>query len=412
MTEYRCPGETCPISRAVHLGRLTHHHAACRQCDHRADAALSTRQVRQMREVARRAAAGRLFHDEGAGGAAIDEFGPAVVRRVAVALGTCLAGEAPENSSRLVVVGGDGRPLTAELVAALADGLRWTGCHVVDVGTVSGPCLAAAIDQTAACGGVLAGNPGPAPHTVGLKFWAAAAVPLSRGRGLDESERLAQMSIDRPTRACGSIRRHQAETAYLAALRPEYHALRPLDVVLQSNCPPAAAYFDELTRPVACRIFHARPGGDRLGQQVVGQGAHFGMLIDDDGEIGRVVDERGRSVAAERLLAALACHCASGGQWPAGTSIVLEAGASEWLVRRIRLLGAGVVRSGSARARMARAMREHAAPLGGGATGRFWFSAEGAALPDALRTLTHLLAILSGSDLPLGEVLDRDAPAE
>jgi len=51
------------------------------------------------------------------------------------------------------------------------------------------------------------------------------------------------------------------------------------------------------------------------------------------------------------------------------------------------------------------AMVEHGAVLGGGASGRIWFSVA-PPVPDALMALGLLLRVLSQSDLPLGEVLD------
>ena len=61
--EYRCPGETYGISRAVHLGRLAGFHPACRDCPRRDDAVgLSARQIRQLAEVGSRAKQPPLFH--------------------------------------------------------------------------------------------------------------------------------------------------------------------------------------------------------------------------------------------------------------------------------------------------------------------------------------------------------------
>ena len=59
-------------------------------------------------------------------------------------------------------------------------------------------------------------------------------------------------------------------------------------------------------------------------------------------------------------------------------------------------------------------MREHGAILGGGLSGRFWYTghAAGLPLPDALMTVTLLLELLSRTDDPLSVVLDREAAIE
>ena len=59
---------------------------------------------------------------------------------------------------------------------------------------------------------------------------------------------------------------------------------------------------------------------------------------------------------------------------------------------------------------MAEALRRHGAACGGSPDGRLWYGGAGVPLPDALHTLTHLLALLSRSDRPFSVVLDREAP--
>jgi phosphomannomutase len=51
-------------------------------------------------------------------------------------------------------------------------------------------------------------------------------------------------------------------------------------------------------------------------------------------------------------------------------------------------------------------MRASEAIFGGGPSGRFWYR-EANASPDALKTLTMLLTILSKSDAPLSQVVDE-----
>ena len=83
--EYRCPGETYRISRAVHLGRLASFYPACRDCPRRDDTAgLSARQIRQLAEVGSRARQQPLFHAEGVGNVAINDLSPSLARRIAI----------------------------------------------------------------------------------------------------------------------------------------------------------------------------------------------------------------------------------------------------------------------------------------------------------------------------------------
>ena len=220
------------------------------------------------------------------------------------------------------------------------------------------------------------GNAQGGPHTVGLKFWAHGT-PLSQGGLLDDvaaslAAACGEALIDRPVRRSGPLRRFAAADVYLSDLRPAYHALRPLRFVLHCTAGPVAAYLEELIRNVACRIIPGK--GDRLGAQVVAAQAHFGMQIGDDGENCQVVDERGQSVAAERLLA-------------------LIAGSSS----------GPVLKGEELRQQTFLRMREGRAAMAVDAAGRLWYAGSHAPLPDALRTLTFLLVLLSRDDRAFSE---------
>jgi phosphomannomutase len=425
------------------LGRLASFYPGCRRCPHRDDTGtLSPRQVRQLAETRPRGEARSVFHDEGAGGVYLNDLGPAVARDIAAAFGCLLLGEDRDKvhsqseaaSDKAIVLAGDGRPLTAELVAAASEGLRLSGCDVVDIGPATAACLAFAVDHLQAAGGILVGNPGIEPHVVGLKFWSAGGSPLSAGGSLEPLAQLYQTGVGRPTRAFGALRRFQAETPYLAALASHYHALRPLRVVLDSASLPLAKCLEELTAATACRVVLCRTTREELPKQVRGHAAHFAACIDGDGETCRVLDEQGRPVPAERLLLLLISIVGGDSSRRSATAprssatgvashrlpvahVVLEEGTPPSLVNRLERYSRGLTAPGrpAGRSAMATAMRQHGAILGGGPSGRFWHTGHAAAglpLPDALMTVTLLLELLSRTDDPLSVVLDREAAIE
>ena len=296
--EYRCPGEDYAISRAVHLARLAGYYAACRECPNRGDTGgLSARQVRRLAEIHAIPHKRPLSVAEGVGDTAINDLAPQLARTVAIEFARRLPERANQGRAT-VLFAGDGRLSTAAIVAAAAEGIRWTGCEAVDLGAASAPCMAAAIERVAADGGIYVGNPGSAAHTVGMKFWAGGK-RLALGEFLN-----APAAFDRPVRKFGPLRRMDAADSYLNELRPAYHALRPLRFVLHCDCGPVVSYLDVLLQNVACRVIPAEPGGD-LGEQIAAADAHFAIKITDDGESGHVFDEQGRAVATERIAGLL-----------------------------------------------------------------------------------------------------------
>ena len=248
--------------------------------------------------------------------------------------------------------------------------------------------------------------------------WDSSSLP--RGHVPSRADHCSTQSNNSRVRAwtarCGAAGRSGArrpKAPYLASLSPYYHALRPLRLVLDAGCHPLLEYLQQLVARVACRVIplasdpasdHQTP--DRLGQQVRNEGAHFGLAIADDGETCRLYDEQGRAATAESLLLLLARHLLT--RQPQGV-VVLEEGMSPALAKEIELLAGRPVRSGTVRAEMAAAMHRHGAIAGGGPSGRYWHPVGDLALPDALRTLTLLLVLLSRDDRPLSEVLDQEA---
>ncbi|NLE38992.1 MAG: hypothetical protein GX621_13295 [Pirellulaceae bacterium] len=443
--EYRCPGESEPISRAMHLARLEALYPACARCPHKDDTGeVSSRRARHLAEAHRPPPSPALFDDEGISGVLLNELTPAVARRAAVAFGLHLREHNEREDWPRVVLAGDARRLTTPLVAAAADGLRFAGCHVTDIGQGTTGCLALAMHRSASDGGVLIGNATDRHENASLRFWHAGR-PLSRGDELDELESRFDAEANRPTRRYGSLERVSFEAEYLTTLAGYYHGLRPLRVVLDTDCRPLVEYARLLVESLECRFLHDFDDSRPLADRVVANRAHFGVRIDGIGETCRAVDERGVDVPGERFLGLIAgyllaqgrqrmvegdasrpsetvCNTAATITRPvseaaamttrpasdatAAPTLVLEDSARPERESIPQAMGYRVVRAAGRRGAMHRAMVAEAAPLGGGPSGRFWYSGPGHVVPDALVTLSLLLGILSQSDRPLSEVLD------
>jgi phosphomannomutase len=285
----------------------------------------------------------------------------------------------------------------------VGEGLRWSGCDVLDIGPATAACLAFAVDHLHANGGISIGNPGHNPHTVGLQFWTAGPRPLSAGGSLEPLVQLVQSGVTRPTRSFGAMRRFQAEEPYLAAFAAHYHALRPLRIVVDSASSPLIGYVRKLAATVACQVIPCRVARHELPNQIRTDAAHLAVCIDGNAETCQVHDEQGRTVSSEQMLLLLA---------PDTGPIVLENTTPPPVIKHLERRNIRVVSSNPRRADMAAALREHGAQFGGGPSGRFWFAEAGVPLPDALMAVTRLLIRLSRTDAPLSAILDRDLATE
>ncbi|MCH8045220.1 MAG: hypothetical protein IID44_16030, partial [Planctomycetes bacterium] len=126
--QYFCPGQTYPISHALHLARLTSFFPGCRHCPHRDETDdLAPGIVRRL-EASPCGIDGEFkLTSEAVSGVYLNELEADHARRWAEALGVYLRGQGGRaRQAPAVVIGGDSRPLTAELVAAASGGLRMT----------------------------------------------------------------------------------------------------------------------------------------------------------------------------------------------------------------------------------------------------------------------------------------------
>ena len=81
---------------------------------------------------------------------------PAVVARVAAAVGGWLREQQPESDASVhVVIGRDSRPSGASYEDAAASGLAWAGCTATRVGILSTPGVAIMIDHCGADAGLV-----------------------------------------------------------------------------------------------------------------------------------------------------------------------------------------------------------------------------------------------------------------
>ena len=249
---------------------------------------------------------------------------------------------------------------------------------------------------------------------------------------LDALRRSIEQGFDRPGRRYGPIERADGRTEYLGRFRGYYHALRPLRFIVDTPSSLIRRDLDELLETVGCQAIYPQDGAPdvescaaaaqlqrsaaeeiasrrqrSLSGKVLGHAADFGVIIDDDGERIECVDERGRRCLPERLLLLMA---QADSREPDGQTVVLEEEAESDTVSAFRRQGIGVMRAGTTREAMVRAMRDAKAAWGASASGRV-YTALHEPTADALSALTLLLAVLSRSDQTLSEAI-RQALAD
>lgn len=328
------------------------------------------------------------------------------------AFGTRVRGEGGGR----VCVGYDGRLSSPDFEFALVDGLTKAGTDVSRIGLGPTPMLYYSVYHQDADGGVMITGSHNPPDQNGFKFMLgkapfygddiaglgriAAAGEYAEGEGVAADVPLFEAYVARiagdfvPGRnlkvawdagngAAG------AAMAALAARLPGTHLL--LNEVIDGTFP---SHHPDPTVPENLA---------QLIDLVKTERCDFGIAFDGDGDRIGVVDERGRILWGDQLLAVFAAEVL--GRKP-GATIVADVKASRVLFNRIAELGGAPLMWRTGHSLVKAKMAETGAPLAGEMSGHIFFADGYYGFDDALYAAVRLLSIIAASDTSLGAMRD------
>ncbi|ELZ13112.1 phosphoglucosamine mutase [Haloterrigena salina JCM 13891] len=277
-----------------------------------------------------------MFGTSGIRGAVGDE----VTAELALSVGRALATEGYER----VVVGRDVRESGTVLVDALTAGVRECGGDVVDVGVAPTPTVARGVDWLEADAGVvITASHNPATDN-GIKLWSPSGQAFDAERRetiasrveTDRYDLAAWDGLGSRSRNDGLLERH------VEAIADRVDGLEGLDVVVDVGNGAGSVTADALLElGASVRTLNAQqdgrfpgrpsePNEETLGdlQKLVGAtDADLGVAHDGDGDRMVAVDERGRFVPKDLLLALFAREAVGTGDRvaaPVDTSLAVD----------------------------------------------------------------------------------------
>jgi phosphoglucosamine mutase len=325
-----------------------------------------------------------------------------------------------------VVIGKDTRLSGYMLENALVAGFTAVGMDVVLLGPMPTPAVAMLTQSMRADIGVMISASHNPYADNGIKLFGPDGYKLS-----DEAEAAIEALIDgdvplAPAPDIGRARRvedargryiHFAKSTFPADLR-----LDGLKVVV--DCANGAAYqvapsaLWELGAEVVA--IGVTPNGkninDRVGstapqtlsETVVASGAAIGIALDGDADRLIVVDEHGRVVDGDQLMATIATSFARRGAL-AGGGLVATVMSNLGLERHLAAQGLGLVRTSVGDRYVLEAMRARGFNVGGEQSGHIILSDYGTT-GDGLVAALQILAELKRAGAPASEVLHRFEP--
>ncbi len=338
--------------------------------------------------------------------------------------GVANEGLKPEDALRLglagarlfggpLLVGRDTRLSSGMLSAALAAGAASGGAGVLDLGVLPTPGVAALAGRLgASAAAVVSASHNPYPDN-GIKFLSAGGRKLPDARE-KELERLTGEDADRPTGSGVGAVEVLADAAGLYAetvlsrLRPRAEGMKVLlDCAHGAACEVAPLAFEELG--VELSVVGNEPTGTNINEGVGSthiekldaRGQDVAFAFDGDADRVLAVDEKGRVVDGDGIIAILARDLAERGALTGG--VVVTVMSNLGFFKAMESLGLPCKVTPVGDRHVAEAMLERGATLGGEQSGHVIVS-KYATTGDGLVTALALLDVMVRRDKPLSEL--------
>ncbi|MCB1554319.1 MAG: phosphomannomutase/phosphoglucomutase [Xanthomonadales bacterium] len=328
-----------------------------------------------------------------------------VARLIGQAIGSVIR----DQGLREVVVGRDGRTSGPELVAALIEGLRSTGCDVIDIGLAPTPVVYFASHhlQAGSCIAVT-GSHNP-PDYNGFKV-VVGGDTLSGDAITDLYERIAE---DRLVGGeTGGLQTMDVSRDYIDRIASDVQLERRLRVVVDCGNGVAGGVAPQVLEAIGCEAeelycdvdgsfpnHHPDPSEPEnlsdLITSVKRTGADLGLAFDGDGDRLGVVTAQGRIIYPDRVLMLFAQDVLSRNP---GAAIIYDVKCTGHLAGQILRHGGSPVMWKTGHSLIKAKMKETEAELAGEMSGHFFFHERWYGFDDGIYAAARLLEILAMDD--------------
>ncbi len=360
-----------------------------------------------------------IFREYDIRGIADEELVSENVTLLGKGIGTYLSRQGSKN----LVVGRDVRLSSPKIRDALLEGLVSTGIDVIDVGVTLTPVQYFAIVHFDADGGVMiTGSHNPIEYN-GLKISKKGVAPVY-GEQIKEIKKIIQNKDFASGK--GEVTAREILPEYISTLGSKLKFNKKLNVVVDAGNGTAGLLMPELWQTFGCDVtcLYCDPDGRfpnhlpdptvpkyvvDLRNKVKEVGADVGIGYDGDSDRIGVIDDKGRIVYADRLIAILSREVLE--RHP-GSQIVFDVKCSQGLAEEIEKQGGEPLMWKTGHSLLKAKMKEIGAPLAGEMSGHVFYADDYFGFDDAIYVSGRLLQILSNTEKKMSELADEIPPFE
>lgn len=316
-----------------------------------------------------------------------------------------------------VVVGQDNRLSSPALAQAAIRGLTAAGCDVIDIDMVSTPVVYWYSITHGGIGGMMITGSHLEPDQNGFKLCIGLETLYD-----ERIRHLLQRIVDKDfAYGVGTAKVDTgAREAYMVDIAARLTMPRVLKVVIDAGNGTGGLFGPELVQRWGHELIdclYCEPDGRfpnhqpdpqkeknmrALAERVRETGAEIGLAFDGDADRVGVVDEQGRIISADRVLALLAKDLLS--RQP-GATVLADVSCSQTVFDEIARAGGQPVMWMTGHSLVKAKMRELNAPLGGEISGHIFLGEDYLGYDDGFFAAGRLLQLVGGSSEPLS-VLD------
>ena len=334
-----------------------------------------------------------------------------------VLIGKAIGSESIERGERGIVVGRDGRTSGPDLMNALVEGIKSTGCHVVKIGMIPTPVLYYATYSKGASSGVMITGSHNPPNYNGFKMMIAGET-LSGERILNLYERINNQNFHQGQGTSTTI---DIQEDYLNRVTSDVSIKRPLKIVIDCGNGVAGHLAPKLFEALGCEVIklfchidgsfpnhHPDPSKlenlNNLIAEIKAEKADLGLAFDGDGDRLGVIDEKGNVIWADRQMILFSRDVIHRNP---GAKIVFDVKCSSLLSKDISNQGGRPILSRTGHSFIKAKIKEESALLGGEMSGHIFFKERWYSFDDALYAGARLIEILSSRNESCSEIFSE-----
>lgn len=361
-----------------------------------------------------------LFGTDGIRGKA-NEFplSPEFVFKIGQSIGWCLT----KGKSGVVAIGKDTRISCDMLESALSAGINSVAVDVLPLGVIPTPAIAYLTKLYKATAGIVISASHNPYEDNGIKIFNSNGFKLSDGQEEEIENNIGNVHFIPSPSAIGKTLTHHKDKddyiKYLMSTVPLNYDLSQFKIAIDTGNGSLSEIAPRLFKKLKAQVksYHASPDGininqncgslhpENISKKVVRLKADIGLCFDGDGDRVIAIDEEGRIVDGDRIMAVWASHLKSKNKLR-NNIMVSTIMSNIGLEKYIKNLGIEFIRVNVGDRYVLEEMQKRDAILGGEQSGHI-INLDYQTTGDGLLTALHLICIMKETGQKLSKLKDK-----